>query len=116
MFMGTLDKSPATRREKLYATAALFDAKVKDPEIIRILLKFFDIDRNEATDLLQNERFINAPCRNLEEYLICEKGYPEDEADYIINRYAKSLLASNTENSKLSPAKLFAEIEKKMKK
>lgn len=116
MFMGTFDKSPVTRREKLYTTAALFDAKVKDSEIIRILLKFFDIDRDEATILLQNERFINAPCRNLEEYLICEKGYPEDEVDFIINRYAKTVLASNTENSKLSPAKLFAEIEKKMKK
>ena len=116
MFMGTFDKSPTTRREKLYTTAALFDAKVKDPEIIRILLKFFDIDRDEATVLLQNERFVNAPCRYLEEYLICERGYPDDEADYIINRYAKRLLASNTENCKLSPAKLFAEIEKKMKK
>ena len=43
-------------REKKMAVAVLYEAKVKDDEILRILQKFCNIDNEEAVNVLQNEK------------------------------------------------------------
>ncbi len=99
-------------REKKMAVAVLYEAKVKDDEIIRILQKFCNIDNEEAVDILQNEKIIEAPCRKLTQFLLLEKGFNADDADTFIHKYAKRKLASNTELCKLPPEKLYNEIQK----
>lgn len=38
------------------ATAALYEAKVKDDKIIALLQKYWDLRLSEATELLENEK------------------------------------------------------------
>ncbi len=75
----------------------------------------FDIDREEAINAFQKEKFILFPCRELYQYLILEKGFNAHDADVFINRHAKSVLSGNEELSKLSSAKLFDAINKAVK-
>lgn len=91
--------------------AALYEAKVKDNEIIRLLQKHCEISWDEAVHYLQNEKFILFPCRNLFEYLIIEQGMSIEEADKLIHTKVRALLANDTELSKLPPAKLFEKIK-----
>ncbi|MBD5507852.1 MAG: hypothetical protein HDR05_07350 [Lachnospiraceae bacterium] len=99
-------------REKKMAVAVLYEAKVKDDEIIRILQKFCDIDNGEAMDILRNEKIIEAPSRKLTQFLLLEKGFSADDTDRFIHKYVKRKLASNTELCKLPPEKLYNEIQK----
>jgi len=112
MYMGSLEERRARGNERKLVTAALYEAKVKDEEILRVLIKVCDIDKEEAVNTLRNEKFILSPCRELYQYLILEKGYDEHDADVLIHTKVKRALASNTELSKLSPAKLFDAINK----
>lgn len=91
--------------------AALYEAKVKDDEIITLLLKYGYMDEDEALMLLRNEKIVEAPCRNLYQYLILNKYTDEKEADKFIHNKARSALSNNMELSKLSPAKLYDEIK-----
>lgn len=104
------------RRERMndikLVTAALYEAKVKDDEIIRILIKVCQTDKQEAINAIQNEKFIFSPCRELHQYLLLDKGFNEHDADVFIHNRAKPTLAGNTDFSKLSPSKLFDAINK----
>lgn len=91
--------------------AALYEAKVKDDEILRLLLKYGDMDEDEALLLLKNEKIVEAPCRNLYQYLILNVFADETEADKFIHNKARIALSNNIELSKLSPAKLYDEIK-----
>ncbi len=112
MYLGSLEERRARSNEIKLVTAALFEAKVKDEEILRVLMKVCDIDREEATNAFRNEKFILYPCRELYQYLILEEGFEEHDADVFIRIKAKRALAANRELSKLSLAKMFDAIHK----
>ena len=110
--MGSLEERLARGNEIKLVTAALYEAKVKDEEILRVLMKVCDADREEATNAFRNEKFMLFPCRELYQYLILEKGFEEHDADVFVHKKAKRALADNRELSKLSPTKLFDAINK----
>ena len=112
MHLGSLEDRRARNNEIKLVTAALYEAKVKNEEILRVLMKVCNADREEATNAFRNEKFMLYPCRALYQYLIPEKGFEEHDADVIINSKAKRVLTSNRELSKLSPAKLYDAINK----
>jgi hypothetical protein len=45
-------------------TAALYESKTKDAEIVRLLQKYYGLRENEAQEQIRIERTINYPCRN----------------------------------------------------
>ena len=112
MYLGSLEERLARGNEIKLVTAALYEAKVKDEEILRVLMKVCDADREEATNAFRNEKFMLYPCRELYQYLILEKGFEEHDADVFIHNEARRALAGNRELSKLSPAKMFDAINK----
>ena len=112
MYLGPLEESRARSNERKLVTAALYEAKVKDDEIIRVLIKICDVDKEEAVNALRNEKSILSPCRELYKYLILEKGYDEHDADVFVHNRARAALAGNAELSKLSSAKMFDAINK----
>lgn len=91
--------------------AALCEAKVKDDEVLRLLKNYCDSTDEEAVNLLQCEKFIEAPCRTLFQNLVLDVGMSEREADDFIYLKAKVRLSKDTALSKLAPAKLYAAIK-----
>ena len=74
-------------------TAALYESKTKDAEIVRLLQKYYGLRENEAQEQIRIERTINYPCRELESYLMSTEGLSQQEAqDYIINHGTVDLL------------------------
>ncbi|MPW24324.1 hypothetical protein GC105_00765 [Alkalibaculum sp. M08DMB] len=115
MYVDSLEKRQARGNEIRLVTAALYEAKVKDEEILRVLMNVCDADRKEATNAFRKEKFMLYPCRELYQYLILEKGFEEHDADVFIHNKATRVLADNRELSKLSPAKMFEAINKAKK-
>lgn len=112
MYINSLEERRARKNERKLVTAALYEAKVKDDDIIRILMKVCDADRETATNAVRKEKFILYPCRELYQYMILEQGFEEYDADVFIHNKATGALARNIELSKLSPAKMFDAINK----
>jgi hypothetical protein len=112
MVIDSIEERKNRNNEIRLVTAALYETKVKEDEILRILMKVCDIGRKEAINALQNEKFMLSPCRELNHYLTLVKGYNAHEADIFIKKHARSALAGDTELSKLSSAKLFEAINK----
>lgn len=93
-------------------TAALYEAKIKDPEIIRLLQKYYGLRENEAQEQLRIEKTINHPCSELESYLMSEEALSQQEAqDYIIDHGTVDLLRQERGLWKLSPKELLRKIE-----
>lgn len=95
-------------------TAALYEAKVKDDNIIRMLQKFWGITDFDARERLRIEKTINYPCRSVAEYLMSEEAMTQDEADdFIINRGVLDYLREERSAWKLSPKELVSKVESK---
>lgn len=95
-------------------TAALYEAKVKDDSIIRMLQKFWGITDSEARERLRIEKTIEYPCRSVAEYLMSEEAMTKDEADdFIINRGVIDYLREERSAWKLSPKELVSKVESK---
>lgn len=95
-------------------TAALYEAKVKDDNIIRMLQKFWGITDFDARERLRIEKTINYPCRSVAEYLMNEEAMTQDEADdFIINRGVLDYLREERSAWKLSPKELVSKVESK---
>lgn len=93
--------------------AALFEAKVKDSEIIRLLQKYYELRESEAQEQLRIEKTINYPCHGLEAYLMSEEAYSQQEAhDYIIDHGIVDLLRKKSGLWKLPPKELLKRIER----
>lgn len=93
-------------------TAALYEAKIKDPEIIRLLQKYYGLRENEAQERLRIEKTINHPCCELESYLMSEEAFTQQEAqDYIIDHGTVDLLREERGLWKLSPKELLKRIK-----
>lgn len=112
MFIDSLEERRGRINNIKLVTAALYEAKVKNDEILRVLIKVCNIDREEAMSAVQNEKFMWSPCRELYQYLILEKGLNAHDADVFIHNRARVVLAGNAELSKLSPEKMFDAINK----
>ncbi|MBN2826556.1 MAG: hypothetical protein JXQ26_01105 [Tissierellales bacterium] len=110
--IGSLEERRARLDDIRLVTAALYEAKVKDDEIIRVLMKVCETDKQEAINAIQNEKFMFSPCRELYQYLLLDKGFNENDADKFIHTKAKRALAKNTDLSKLSPSKLYDALNK----
>lgn len=92
--------------------AALYESKIKDAEIVRLLQKYYGIRENEAQEQIRIERTINHPCRELESYLMSTEGFSQQEAqDYIIDHGTVDLLRQERGLWKLSPKDLLKQIE-----
>lgn len=107
MYDSLLKNYKMTLQEKKRIVAILYEAKIENEQIFKLLKKFCNTDYEEALNLLQNEKFIDAPCRKLEEFLLLEKGYIYEDADLFINNHAICILANNPELSKVTPTKLY---------
>lgn len=107
MNLGSLEERRIRNDEIKLVTVALYEAKAKDDEILRVLMKVCNVDKEEAFNALRNEKFMLSPCRELYQYLVLEKGFNEHDADVFIHKRAKRALAGNRELSKLSPSKMF---------
>jgi hypothetical protein len=95
-------------------TAALYESKVKDDNIIRMLQKFWGITDTDARERLRIEKTINYPCRSVAEYLMSEEAMTQDEADdFIINRGVLDYLREERSAWKLSPKELVSKVESK---
>ena len=93
-------------------TAALYESKIKDAGIVRLLQKYYGIRENEAQEQIRIERTINHPCRELESYLMSTEGFSQQEAqDYIIDHGTVDLLRQERGFWKLSPKELLKRIE-----
>ncbi|PEK99498.1 hypothetical protein [Bacillus sp. AFS017336] len=112
MNLSSIEERRIRHNEIKQVTAALYEAKVKDYEILRVLMKICNINRESAMSMLQFEKIIWYPCRELTQYLILEKGFDAHDANVFTYNIAKPRLESNTELRKLSPAKLFDAINK----
>lgn len=113
MIINSLEGRQIAHSIRVTVAAALYEAKVKDDEILRLLQKYCNIDAEEAEKIVCNEKYIEAPCRELRQYLLLEKGYSPHDADVFIHNSARSALANNIELRKLSPTKLFDAIQRK---
>jgi len=97
---------------KSILTAALYEAKVKDLEIIRLLQKYYGLKEAEAQEQLRIEKTINHPCRELEAYLMSEEAFSQQEAQrYIIDHGTVDLLQQERGLWKLLPKELLKRIE-----
>ena len=93
-------------------TAALYEAKVKDEEIIRIIQKYYGIAESEAQECLRIEKRVDHPCRELQSYLMREEAFSAEEArNYIIEKGTVELLKKEQALWKLSPKELLKKIE-----
>lgn len=61
MHLGSLKDLRARNNEIKLVTAALYEEKVKDEEILRVLIKVCNADREEATNAFRNEKFMLYP-------------------------------------------------------
>ncbi|WP_456274758.1 hypothetical protein [Bacillus sp. AK031] len=111
MYLGPIEERQIRNNEIKLVTAALYEAKVKDEEVLRVLMKVCEIDRERAMSEFQNEKFLLDPCRKLRQYLLLQKGFDRNDTDVFIHT-AKKALARNPELRKLSPDKLFDAINK----
>ena len=116
MYVGSLKERQIRNNEIKLVTAALYESKVNDDEILRVLMKVCVIDREKAMTAFRNEKFLLSPCQELYQYLILEKGLDDHTAEVFIRNRARSALAGDAELSKLSPEKMFDAINKADKK
>jgi hypothetical protein len=96
--------------------AALYNANVKDSEIVRVTCEQWELVREEVEDRLIYEK-IQAPKRNLEKYLKLQ-GYTSSEIDKLWNDYNIGIkIRHNKELWKLkdTPEKLLNEVKKRNK-
>ena len=115
MFHSFLKEQPIEQREKRRIAAVLCETKIEKDEVLRLIKKYCYVDDEEAVYLFQNEKFINAPCRDLEQYLLLEMGYDYEEVDLFINKFVISMLANNPELSKLTSSELYKVVKEHKK-
>ena len=93
-------------------TAALYESKIKDTEIVRLLQKYYGLKENEAREQIRIEKTINHPSRELESYLMSTEAFSHQEArDYIIDHGMVDLLRQERGLGKLSSKELLKRIE-----
>lgn len=96
----------------LITIAALYESKVKDDEIIRLVQKYYGITESDAQEKLRIEKTIEHPCRELQSYLMREEAFSAEEArNFIIEHGTVEMLRETRGLWKLSPKELCKRIE-----
>jgi len=96
----------------LITTSALYDAKVKDDVILKMLQKYWGLTENEARERLRIEKTIQHPCNMLAEYLMNEEAMSREEADrFIFSHGVVEILRSEPGVWKLSPKELLEKVK-----
>ncbi len=94
-------------------TAALYEAKVDENEIIRLIQKYYEITNSEAEEALRIEKQIMCPCRLLEEYLKRENNFSKQEAvNYINYHNTVEKLQGNPKLARLKGKELYNYLER----
>lgn len=92
-------------------TAALYEARVKDDVIIRLLVKHWLIHSDEAQEYLRIEKTIESPCRQLVAYLMTEEAITKEEAnEFITNNGVVNMLQSSPGLWKVLTKELYRRI------
>ena len=107
-------ESIQAERESGIATtiAILYEANIKDCEIVRLIQKYYGINEHEVRGLIHIEKTIQHPCRELHIYLMEEEGFSYEEAfQYIIGHHVDEILQRERESWKLSPKELLEMVE-----
>lgn len=95
------------------AVVSYFELKIKHPQIIGLLQKYWKISEEEANEFYREEKNINSPCRALEYYLQSE-GWSAEEIDTFFEKYRVALLLNRCpELRTITPDKLKKEVEKR---
>lgn len=68
----------------MITTSALYESKVKDEIIIKMLQKYWGLTEAEAKERLRVEKTIQHPCNAVADYLMSEEAMTKEEADHII--------------------------------
>jgi DNA-directed RNA polymerase delta subunit len=100
------------KREIKNATAALYEAHLKDIVIIQLLQKYWNLEKYQAIESLRIEKTVKAPIKNLIAFMR-EQGYKTLEIkDFVkVNRVEEKLEANST-LWQLTPEKLMKEVTK----
>ncbi len=89
-------------------TSALYEAKVDDDMIIRLLQKYWNITEKDAYECLRVEKTIQHPCCAIAEYLMKHEAMTQEEADdIIINQGIIDYLRNDRNAWKLTPNELL---------
>jgi hypothetical protein len=93
--------------------SALYDAKVKDEVIIRMLQKYWGLQEMDARERLRIEKTIQHPCVEVADYLMNREALTQEEADdYIYSHRVVDYLRTEKNAWKLSPEELLKSIDK----
>ena len=96
----------------LKTVRTLYDAKVKDSEIIRVLNKYWGVNYNDAIRLIENEKTIFHPVESVVEYLVDSKHMSIDEAkQWTYEHKVEKYLKLHSEAWKLNIKDLLKEID-----
>lgn len=100
------------KREIKNATAALYEAHLKDVVIIQLLQKYWNLEEYQAIESLRIEKTVKAPIKNLIAFMR-EQGHKTLEIkDFVkVNRVEEKLEANST-LWQLTPEKLMKEVTK----
>lgn len=99
-------------REIKYATAALYEAHLKDDVIIQLLQKYWNLEKYQAIESLRIEKTVKAPKKNLINFMR-EQGYKTLEIkDFIKANRVEEKLEANSTLWQLTPEKLMKEVTK----
>ena len=98
------------KREIKNATAALYEAHLKDDVIIQLLQKYWKLEKFQAIESLRTEKTMNAPRKALIAFMR-EQGYKDLEIkDFVKANRVEEKLEANSTLWQLTPAKLMKEV------
>lgn len=103
----------AKKNEIKRATAALYEAKVKEDVIIKLLLNYWKIDKYQALEALRIEKTVKSPKKMLIKYLQRQGYNASDIKEFIKNNDIEKQLENNPILWKLSnsPERLIKVLE-----
>lgn len=103
------------KRQNKRIVKTLYEAKVDEKEIIKLLHEYWELEEHEANELLRIVKTVDTPLKLLRAYLQQEGYKPLEIREYIEKNNIKNKLESNSTLWKLStsPEKLMKEVEKK---
>ena len=92
--------------------AALYEAKVKDEEIIRLVQKYYGVTESDAQEQLRIEKTIEHPCRELQYYLMREEAFsPVEARSFILDHGIVDMLRETRGLWRFPPKELLKRIE-----
>ena len=93
--------------------AVLYEAKVKDEEIIRLVQKYYGVTESDAQEQLRIEKTIEHPCQELQCYLMREEAFsPAEARNFILDHGIVDMLQETRGLWRFPPKELLKKIER----